>query len=69
MEDVGEEFHVAHKGAAEAFAGASRRLFQRAGEGVFRAGEHMEEISAQDVSCKAERFRLFDQSCCEGVGA
>ena len=30
-------------------------------------GEHMKKIGAQDISGKAERFRLLDESCGEVV--
>ena len=67
MKDVGEDFHIAHEGAAKTVADIARSLFYRACEGVFHMGEHMKKIGAQDISGKAERFRLLDESCGEVV--
>ena len=54
VKDVGEDFHIAHEGAAKTFADIAGRLFHRACEGVFHMSEHMEEIGAQDISGEAE---------------
>ena len=67
MKDVGEDFHIAHEGAAKTLADIAGRLFHRACEGVFHMSEHMEEIRAQDISGKAERLRLLDEPCGEIV--
>ena len=68
VKDVGEDFHVAHEGAAEAAADMAARLLRRAREGVFRLGERMEEVGAQDISGEAEQFGLLYESCRKGVG-
>ena len=44
------------------------RLLRRAREGVFRLGERMEEVGAQDISREAEQFGLLYESCRKGVG-